>query len=121
MRDSPALAVARELLTRGARVRAYDPAAAANAARELPDLELAETAEASLLGVDGVVIATEWHEFRELDWAAIRPGLRQPLIVDGRRLLDPVQMRALGYTYLVVGAADAKIPSIADEVPTAAV
>ena len=121
VRDSPAVAVARELLARGATRRAYDPAAAANAARELPDLELADTAEASLEGADGGVIATEWPEFGTLDWAAIRPGMRQPLIVDGRRLLDPTEMRALGYTYLVVGAADAKVPSIAAEAPTAAV
>ncbi len=121
VRDSPAVAVARELLDRGARVRAYDPAAAANAARELPDLELAETAEDSLRDVDAVVIATEWPEFQALDWAAIRPILRHPLVVDGRRLLDPGRMRALGYTYLVVGGADPVVPRVADEAPTAAV
>ena len=103
VRDSPALGVARELLSRGAMVRAYDPAAAANAARELPDLEIAETAEAAFDGADVAVIATEWPAFKALDWAAARDRLRRPLVVDGRRLLDRAEMTALGYTYLAVG------------------
>ncbi len=103
VRDSPALGVARELLARGARVRAFDPAAGENAARELPDLEVAETAEAALDGADVAVIATEWPAFKALDWAAARDRLRRPLIVDGRRLLDHGAMTALGYTYLAVG------------------
>jgi UDPglucose 6-dehydrogenase len=103
VRDSPALGVARELLLRGARVRAYDPAAAANAARELPDLEITDSAEAAFDGADVAVVATEWPAFRTLDWAAARDRLRRPLVVDGRRLLDHATMTGLGYTYLAVG------------------
>ncbi|HUP54065.1 MAG TPA: UDP-glucose/GDP-mannose dehydrogenase family protein [Methylomirabilota bacterium] len=103
VRDSPALGVARELLARGARVQAFDPAAGANAARELPDLDIAASAEAALDGADVAVVATEWPAFRSLDWAAARDRLRRPLIVDGRRLLDRGAMTALGYTYLAVG------------------
>ncbi|HYH94166.1 MAG TPA: UDP-glucose/GDP-mannose dehydrogenase family protein [Candidatus Saccharimonadales bacterium] len=106
VRDSPALGVARELLARGARVRAYDPAAARNALAELPELEIADTAEACLQDVDAVVVATEWPEFRGLDWVAIRDSVRQPLVIDGRRLLDPIVLRALGFRYLVVGGGD---------------
>lgn len=103
VRDSPALGVARDLLSRGARVRGFDPAAAQNAARELPDLEIVETAEAALDGADVAVIATEWPAFKSIDWAAARDRLRRPLVVDGRRLLDRGAMTALGYTYLAVG------------------
>jgi len=103
VRDSPAMGVARDLLARGARVRAYDPAAAANAARELPELELAATAEAALDDADVAVIATEWPAFRAIDWAAARARLRRPLVVDGRRLLDRDTMEGLGYHYLAVG------------------
>jgi UDP-glucose/GDP-mannose dehydrogenase family, UDP binding domain len=49
------------------------------------------------------VIATEWPEFRTVDWALARDRLRRPLVVDGRRLLDRGAMTALGYTYLAVG------------------
>ena len=103
VRDSPALGVARELLARGARVQAFDPAAGENAARELPGLEIAGSAEAALEGADVAVVATEWPVFKTLDWAAARDRLRHPLIVDGRRLLDRGAMTALGYTYLAVG------------------
>jgi len=103
VRDSPALEVARELLVRGASVRAFDPAAAENASRALPGLEIAASAEAALDGADVAVIATEWAEFRSLDWAAARDRLRRPLVVDGRRLLDRDEMTALGYRYLAVG------------------
>jgi UDPglucose 6-dehydrogenase len=103
VRDSPALDVARELLARGASVRAYDPAAAENASRDLPDLEIAASAEAALDGADVAVIATEWPAFKTVDWAAARDRLRRPLVVDGRRLLDHEEMRALGYTYVTVG------------------
>jgi UDPglucose 6-dehydrogenase len=103
VRDSPAIGVARELLERGARVQAFDPAAAANAALELPELEIATTAEAALDGADVAVIATEWPAFKSLDWARARDRLRRPIVVDGRRLLDRGGMTALGYTYLAVG------------------
>ena len=103
VRESPAIGVARELLARGARVQAFDPAAAANAASELPGLHISESAEAALDGADAAVIATEWPAFKAIDWAAARSRLRRPLVVDGRRLLDRDAMTALGYTYLAVG------------------
>jgi UDPglucose 6-dehydrogenase len=84
-------------------VRAYDPAAAANAAHELPDLEFADTAEAAFDGADVAVIATDCPAYKTLDWAAARDRLRRPLVVDGRRLLDREAMTALGFTYLAVG------------------
>lgn len=117
VRDSPALGVARELLSRGARVRAFDPAAAANAARELPELEIVESAEEALDDADVAVIATEWPAFKSIDWAAARDRLRRPLVVDGRRLLDRGAMVALGYDYLAVGTdrsadPDATSPSV---------
>jgi UDPglucose 6-dehydrogenase len=103
VRESPAIGVARELLARGVRVQAFDPAAAANAARELPGLHISESAEAALDGADAAVIATEWPAFKAIDWAAARSRLRRPLVVDGRRLLDRDAMTALGYTYIAVG------------------
>ena len=69
--------------------------------------ESTETAEACVADVDAIVVATEWPEFRGLDWAAIRTSVRHPLVIDGRRLLDPILLRALGFRYLVVGGGDA--------------
>ena len=49
------------------------------------------------------MIATEWPEFRDLDWAEVREVMLGPLVIDGRRLLDPAAMRGLGYRYERVG------------------
>lgn len=106
VRDSPALGAAARLLAGGARVQAYDPEAGANALRELPSLSVTTSAAEALAGADVAVIATEWPEFARLDWAALRPVMRTPLIADGRRLLDGPALRALGFHYLAVGSPD---------------
>ncbi len=105
VRDSPPLAVARTLVERGATVVAHDPRAGANALRELPALHLTGTPEAALDGADIAIIGTEWPVYRDLDWAAIRPTLRSPIVLDGRRLLDGDTMRGLGFHYETVGTA----------------
>jgi UDPglucose 6-dehydrogenase len=103
VRYSPAIGVARILVGRGVRVIGYDPEAAANAAREVPDLELAPTPEAAVAGADAAVIATEWPEFRAIDWAAAARALRRPIVIDGRRLLDRATVEAAGLRYVAVG------------------
>jgi UDPglucose 6-dehydrogenase len=104
VRDSPAVAVAARLIEAGAQVRGHDPAAAENARRVLPALDLCATPADAIRGADAVVIGTEWPEYRELDWAALRDAVGQPLIVDGRRLLDGNAMRTLGWRYEAVGS-----------------
>ncbi len=103
IRSSPAVELARWLLAHGALVRAYDPAAMDRAARALPDLTVHASALEALEGADVAVIATEWPEFAALDWAMALPLMADPIVVDGRRLLDPAVMRALGYAYARVG------------------
>jgi UDPglucose 6-dehydrogenase len=103
VRDSPALGVARALLAGRARVRAYDPRANANAQRELPELEIASSVEDALRDADLVVIATEWPEFRSIDWTSLASRPTPPIVVDGRRLLDAETMRDVGLRYEAVG------------------
>jgi UDPglucose 6-dehydrogenase len=103
VRSSPALRLAARLLAEGADLRAHDPAAGENARRVLPDLVVVTTAEEALQGADAAVIATEWPAYRDLDWAALRPTMRRPLIIDGRRLLPYGQLRSLGYVVERIG------------------
>ena len=105
VRESPALALARHLLERGAIVQAFDPEASLNATREVPSLQAMSSPADAIRGADAVVIATEWPAFRDLDWAGLRSTMLAPLVIDGRRLLDPAQMRSLGYRYVAVGTA----------------
>ena len=102
-RDSPAVRLAERLIADGALVRAYDPAAGANAAARVPTLQVVDDPALTVMGVDAVVIATEWPEFRDLPWATWAASGTLPLIIDGRRLLDAAALRAVGYTVVQLG------------------
>ena len=109
VRDSPPLVVASSLIERGAVVTAYDPQAGANAVARMPALRLADDPMSALEGADVAVIGTEWPAFKTLDWAQVRSIMREPNVVDGRRLLDAQEMRSLGFRYLAVGSAEAAL------------
>jgi len=101
MREAPSLVLAGRLLSEGAEVRAWDPVA--DGAVHLHGVEIAESALAALDGADAAVVVTEWPELRELDWAEAAARMRYRLVIDGRNLLDPVQLRALGFAYEGIG------------------
>jgi len=87
-------------------VRAFDPVAMEETRRiygEREDLELTADAMTALDGADALVIVTEWSQFRSPDFAAIRSRLRQPVVFDGRNILDPRQVSAAGITYVSIG------------------
>jgi UDPglucose 6-dehydrogenase len=117
IRDSPAIRLAQRLLERGAAVRGYDPAAGPNAAARVPALEVVADPGAAVLGADIVVIATEWPAFRDLPWLDWAAAGARPLIVDGRRLLDPAALRAAGYEVVQLG--DGRTPPRVSEAPAA--
>jgi len=63
----------------------------------------AASAVGAATGADAIVLATEWNEFRELDWTAVREAMRGDVLVDGRNLYDPVRMHELGFRYFGMG------------------
>jgi UDPglucose 6-dehydrogenase len=103
VRESPALDIAADLLRAGAKVRAFDPAAMAEAGHFLPELTLARDEYDVAEGSDVLVLATEWNQFRQLDLARLRGLLRNPVLVDMRNVYDPKEMRRLGFQYTGVG------------------
>jgi UDPglucose 6-dehydrogenase len=103
MRDAPSLSILRAMIERGARVRAYDPQAMANARKLLPEVVLCENAYDVCEGADVLVVLTEWNQFRMLDLARVKSLLRQPLVADLRNIYDPVTMRDAGFSYVCVG------------------
>jgi UDPglucose 6-dehydrogenase len=104
MRDAPSLVILPHLAAAGAAIRAYDPEGAKEA-RKLLGIELQASAYEALDGADGVVILTEWNEFRALDFARMKALLKRPLMVDLRNIYRPSQMAAAGFTYVSVGRA----------------
>ncbi|MFQ5606617.1 MAG: UDP-glucose dehydrogenase family protein [Candidatus Zixiibacteriota bacterium] len=103
MRNSPAIPIIRELLSAGARVRAYDPKSEAEAGEYLPDVELCSSGIESARDADCMVILTEWHEFQLLDWGEIGESMRTRSIVDARNLLPPELLRRYGFEYRSMG------------------
>lgn len=106
MREAPSRVVLAELFRRGARVRAYDPVAMAEARRifgDEPRLTYAERPMEALDGADALVIVTEWKEFRSPDFERMRAALTHPLVFDGRNMYDPAVMRTLGIEYHGIG------------------
>jgi UDPglucose 6-dehydrogenase len=105
LRDAPALTIAAALIEAGARVVAYDPMATARtrAAELVRGLETASTPVDALEGADVVGLVTEWSEFIDLDWAALRPIVNGAVVVDGRNALDPEAVTAAGFRYVGFG------------------
>lgn len=103
LRESPAIEVIHMVQNEDAIVRAYDPAAMKEAAHILHNVTLCENAYQVAQGADALVLATEWNEFKSLDFARIRQLMRRPLIMDGRNLWDHERLRALGFTCIGIG------------------
>jgi UDPglucose 6-dehydrogenase len=105
LRDAPSLDIARQLIQRGARVRATDPVALGNARQLYPDLGVIYCDQPldALHKADAAVLVTEWPEYRDLDWAEVKKILKNPLILDGRNFLDRHELERLGYRYVGVG------------------
>ena len=108
IRESPAIAVVRELLREGCQITAYDPAAMERAAEAFPagEIALAPDPYEAMAGADACLVLTEWEDFAALDLARVKDRLRCPIVVDGRNLFDPAKMEAAGLNYYSIGRAD---------------
>lgn len=103
IREAPAFEVIYLLKNEGAIVKAYDPQAMENAQQVLPATTLCGSPYDVAEGADALVLATEWNEFKQLDFDRILKLMRTPIIMDGRNLWDPERMRQLGFTYYGIG------------------
>ncbi len=105
IRDSPAIDIVAGLLEKGAKIKAYDPAANAAGRAVLPTVTFCEGPYEVAKEVDGLVIMTEWNQFRKLDLDRLRSLMRTPLVIDLRNIYDPNDMATAGFRYLSVGRA----------------
>ena len=105
-RDSPAIAVCRDLLAEQARVVVYDPKVPAHEIHEEvvgkgkqePRLTVAASAYEAAAGAHAIAVVTEWDEFKTLDFARIQAEMKHPaFLFDGRNILDLPRLRALGF------------------------
>ncbi len=123
MREASSITLIRELVARGAKIRAYDPKAMHEAAmhylRDLPSrdasgeaLPIAKTGDTltyvgskydALDGADALILVTEWPEFRSPDFDEMKKRLASPVFFDGRNQFDRARMEELGFEYVQIG------------------
>ncbi|MCR4301101.1 MAG: UDP-glucose/GDP-mannose dehydrogenase family protein [Sulfuricaulis sp.] len=110
MREASSVVLLRELISAGAKIKAYDPVAMPSARRELPgewfkndQLKMVDEQYSALEGSDAMVLMTEWKPFRHPDFDRIKRILKHPIIFDGRNLYDPTLLRAAGFEYSGIG------------------
>ncbi|MDQ3659513.1 MAG: UDP-glucose/GDP-mannose dehydrogenase family protein [Actinomycetota bacterium] len=103
VRSAPALALARLLLREGAHVVGYDPQGGSNAKAELAELEVCHDMYDALNDAHCMVLCTEWDEFKALDLEKLHSLMAYPVVIDGRNLFDPQEMRNAGFSYYPTG------------------
>jgi UDPglucose 6-dehydrogenase len=104
MREAPIIPLIQELLKAGAKVRVYDPQAIP-AARRIFGRKVVYSSIGydAIRGVDCLVVATEWSEFRRPDFERMRRLMRTPVIFDGRNVFTPALMKQNGFIYYSIG------------------
>jgi UDPglucose 6-dehydrogenase len=103
MREAPSVALITALGDMGAKIRAFDPAAMDQARAELPDVGYCDNAYDCADGADALVIATEWEQFRALDFDRLRDVMACPVVIDLRNIYRPEEMTGYGFAYASVG------------------
>ena len=103
IRDAPALEVIHLLENEGAVIRAFDPQAMENAQSELPNATFCRDPYQVAEGADALILATEWNEFKQLDFNRIKKLMRTLIIMDGRNQWDANYLRKAGFTYFGIG------------------
>lgn len=103
IRDAAAIELIHLLQNEGAQIKAYDPQAMENASHVLKNVVLCENPYQVAEGADALVLATEWNEFKQLDFKKLKSIMKQAVILDGRNLWDASALKDLGFTYMGIG------------------
>ena len=104
VREAPALVLIEDLLSAGARVAASDPVAIPAVRKILGErVELQSSNYQCAEGADALALVTEWHDYRRPNFERLRSLMRTPVLVDGRNVWEPSELRAAGFTYYGIG------------------
>ena len=103
MREAPSIPLITALQDMGAVVRAYDPAGMEQAKMILPDVIFCDGPYSCAEGADGLVIVTEWEQFRALDLKRIKQCIATPLLVDLRNVYSNEEAEKHGFLYVGIG------------------
>jgi UDPglucose 6-dehydrogenase len=105
VRCSPAIPIIEKLINSGAYIKAYDPMAVANMKKLMPQVTYCNSLDEAVLDVDGIVVLTEWDEFKSVDLLKIRQLVRKPILLDARNIINTKKLASLGFTFDNIGNA----------------
>jgi UDPglucose 6-dehydrogenase len=97
VRETRAVPIARTLLSKGAVVVGYDPLAGDAFSRLMPEVKIVGSVREALEGANGVVLQADWPAFSRLAAKDFLAAMDTPVVVDGRRILDPKKMRGVRF------------------------
>jgi len=103
LRRSSSLEIIRELVSRGAIVKAFDPKADMNEVKQHIEFEFCADAYAVAENSEALVLITEWPEFKSLDYDRIKNMMNKPVFIDTKNLLDNEMMATKGFSYFGIG------------------
>ena len=103
IRLSPAIDIIKMLKKEGAKIAAFDPKAMEKAKQELSGIDYCKNAYEAIEGADCLVLTTDWQQFGRLDLKRVKRLLKRPIIVDGRNMFDPANMKRAGFQYSSIG------------------
>jgi len=103
VRDAPALMVISEILNRGGKIKAYDPAAMGEMRKHFPEITYVASSEDAVKNADAVIILTEWNEFRNMNLDYLKSVMKQPVMIDARNIYEPELVIEKGFKYACIG------------------
>ena len=103
MRFAPSIDIINELSKEGAIITAYDPKAMELAKKIFKGINYSKNPYDALKDADAVLILTEWEEFKKMDLSKVKKLMKHNLIVDGRNIYNPEEMKKLGFSYISIG------------------
>ncbi|MGQ9706763.1 MAG: UDP-glucose dehydrogenase family protein [bacterium] len=103
IREAPAFYIIKRLLEEGVFVSAYDPAAEENMKMVLPEIEYKKSSYDAVKDADGLIIVTDWNEFKNVNLVKLKSIMKNPVVIDGRNIYSPSEMKAMGFKYSGIG------------------
>ncbi len=103
MRQAPSLTILPVLLAKGAKLKAYDPAAMGKAKALIKKVKYCRNPYEAAQGAEAVLVLTDWNEFKQVDFQKLKTIVKQPILVDGRNMYDPQEMAEKGFAYHGMG------------------
>jgi len=103
MREAKSVTIIQQLISMGAKIKAYDPVAMDNARDIISDITYCDSAYGCAKDADAIILVTEWREFRLLDMRRLGDLMKSKVMFDGRNFYDPEKKKSMGFEYYGIG------------------